>query len=302
MIKKSVFEDDLIRGMQSELVKQAHNVEVQDLSAAADYLNSAVQILDEVGMVEASDKILNILLKVAQVPQESSLGVLLQSGFTLEDLSQIGQNDKLRSAVFETLRSAGYDDNAIIKILFQIKKYIESQQTSQPPGKKKHPKYDVTQDVSLIRGMLAGDPVATAKVNANLRDAGKNDAEIIAEIGFKNFMSEREVRKVLSSPALDIIPKVYKKESPKAEIIEKLEPYELELSANTKPRNPTKISDRHTKGLTSEKMVNNLKHHGTVFNMADDGFKDVLNADIDDNLNVSEDDLMQIGDFEDEID
>lgn len=301
MIKKSVFEDDLIRGMQSELIKQAHNVEVQDLSAAADYLNSAVQILDEVGMVEASDKILNILLKVAQVPQESTLGVLLQSGFTLEDLSKIGQNDKVRSAVFETLRNEGYDDNAIIKILFQIKKYIESQQTYHPPVKKKHPKYDVTQDVSLIRGMLAGDPVATAKVNANLRDAGKNDAEIIAEIGFKNFMPEREVRRVLSSPALDITPKVYQGvEEP--EISEKLYFDELEASDHKKPRNPNTISDRHTKSLTSEKMINNLKHHGTVFNMADDGFSDILNADIDDNLNVSEDDLIQIGDFEDEID
>jgi hypothetical protein len=150
--------------------------------------------------------------------------------------------------------------------------------------------------------MLAGDPIATAKINANLRDSGKNDVEIIAEIGFKNFMPEREVKKHLTTPALDVVPKVYKKEFPETEIIEKLEPYELEIAANTKPRNPAKISDRHTKGLTSEKMVNNLKHHGTVFNMADDAFNDVLNADIDDDLVVSENDLMQIGDFEDEID
>lgn len=115
-------------------------------------------------------------------------------------------------------------------------------------------------------------------------------------------MPEREVKKHLTTPALDVVPKVYKKEFPETEIIEKLEPYELEIAANTKPRNPAKISDRHTKGLTSEKMVNNLKHHGTVFNMADDAFNDVLNADIDDDLVVSENDLMQIGDFEDEID
>lgn len=38
-----------------------------------------------------------------------------------------------------------------------------------------------------------------------------------------------------------------------------------------KPKNPTKISDRHTKKLTSKKMLENLKGHGTVFNMADDG-------------------------------
>jgi len=38
-----------------------------------------------------------------------------------------------------------------------------------------------------------------------------------------------------------------------------------------KPKNPTRVSDSHTKGLTPEKMVANLKGHGTVFNMADDG-------------------------------
>ena len=54
-----------------------------------------------------------------------------------------------------------------------------------------------------------------------------------------------------------------------------------------RPKDPRKISDRHTKGLTSEKAIQNLKEHGTMFNMAD-----VANAD----------DLfeMEINDFEDE--
>ena len=69
-----------------------------------------------------------------------------------------------------------------------------------------------------------------------------------------------------------------------------------------KPKDPRKISDRHTKGLTSEKMVENLKHHGIVFNLNDDGLAadDLLNADIiDEPLEVQEkkEDL----DFEDEI-
>lgn len=55
-----------------------------------------------------------------------------------------------------------------------------------------------------------------------------------------------------------------------------------------KPKDPTNVSDRHTKGLTSEKMVKNLSHHGTVFNLADDG-ADLLNADIgEEPLEVSE--------------
>lgn len=240
MIKKSVFEDDLIKGMHCELIKQAHNVEVQNLSNAADYLNSAAQILEEIGMIEASDSVIDLLFKLAD--------------------------------------------------------------HKNPPSSKKHPRYEVTHDVSLWMKMLAGDSIAKAKINATLRDAGKNDAEIIETIGFKNFMTEREVRKTLATPAIDIIPKSYRDPELEPEIIEKLEPYEFEIAANRKLKNPTKISDRHTKKLTSEKMVNNLKHHGTVFNMTNDGCNDVLNADIDDNLVVSEDDLMQIGDFEDEID
>src|ERR1700733_15065387 len=48
-------------------------------------------------------------------------------------------------------------------------------------------------------------------------------------------------------------------------------------------------SDPHTKGLTPEKQIENLKHHGTVFNMSDDKAGDMLEADINDaDLEVEE--------------
>jgi hypothetical protein len=57
--------------------------------------------------------------------------------------------------------------------------------------------------------------------------------------------------------------------------------------------------DKHTKGLTSEKMLENLKNHGMVFNMADDG-ADLLNADIaDEPLEVIEGDGSYDKTFED---
>ena len=72
-----------------------------------------------------------------------------------------------------------------------------------------------------------------------------------------------------------------------------------------KPKNPTRISDSHTKGLTPEKMVENLKHHGIVFNLADDNAADaeaLLNNEINDTLEVSDQDLnISEMDFEDEI-
>jgi hypothetical protein len=82
------------------------------------------------------------------------------------------------------------------------------------------------------------------------------------------------------------------------------------------------LTDRHTHGLTPEKEVENLKHHGTPFNMADDGDVDPAfdelfsspNFDMDasddelmgmeikeDTLEVSEGDIS-LEDFEDERD
>lgn len=68
-----------------------------------------------------------------------------------------------------------------------------------------------------------------------------------------------------------------------------------------KPKDPTAISNGHTHGLTSERMLENLKQHGTVFNMADDGAADdLLNLEINDKeLEVTDGSSYQ-KDFEDE--
>lgn len=54
-----------------------------------------------------------------------------------------------------------------------------------------------------------------------------------------------------------------------------------------KPKKPHTISDRHTKGLTSEKMLKNLKSHGTEFNMADTPL-DTLSIDFEDSLEIDD--------------
>lgn len=60
-------------------------------------------------------------------------------------------------------------------------------------------------------------------------------------------------------------------------------------------------NDRHTKGLTSDKMVSNLKHHGTMFNLTDD--KNLLDSSVKDTLEVSDNITeKELDDFEDEID
>jgi hypothetical protein len=66
---------------------------------------------------------------------------------------------------------------------------------------------------------------------------------------------------------------------------------------------PAKKTDPHTHGLTPEKMVENLKHHGIVFNLSDDGKSDkLLNNDlaVDENDLEVEDPTTVEKDFEDE--
>jgi hypothetical protein len=68
---------------------------------------------------------------------------------------------------------------------------------------------------------------------------------------------------------------------------------------------PAKKTDPHTHGLTPEKMVENLKHHGIVFNLSNDGKSDkLLNNDlaVDDNDLEVEEPTTSEKDFEDESD
>jgi hypothetical protein len=65
MIKKSVFEKDLIAGMHKELIKKASNNDVEHLEKAVDYLNSAIDIFEDTGMISQANAVLNILTKIA---------------------------------------------------------------------------------------------------------------------------------------------------------------------------------------------------------------------------------------------
>lgn len=66
MIKKSVFEDALIAGMQQQLIKQAKQEEYENLEKAADYLNSAAEIFEDMGMIKNAEQVLSILSKIAK--------------------------------------------------------------------------------------------------------------------------------------------------------------------------------------------------------------------------------------------
>lgn len=61
--------------------------------------------------------------------------------------------------------------------------------------------------------------------------------------------------------------------------------------AKKKSKDPRKLNDPHIRGLTPEKQIANLKHHGTVFNMTDDGQD---NNDLEELDNASADDLLSL--------
>jgi len=155
---------------------------------------------------------------------------------------------------------------------------------------------------------LTTNPIAKARVNRAFRGLGYSDADMAGLIGPSNVMSPEDVDMLLDESRSFMKMWDWMKDPMKREPGDEIKPGdEIEMKSllasdendakHRKPKKPTTVSDRHTKGLTSERMTSNLKNHGTVFNLADDG-ADLLNADVTDgDLEVSESDLE---DFEDE--
>ena len=185
-----------------------------------------------------------------------------------------------------------------------------------------------------LKEFARGNPMATAKLNLVLRKLGLSDHELSKFLGPGKVMSEDAARKAISPNEPGSLLQGLAPEA--GEALEF-----MSLAVKKKPKNPgrpDKIKDWHTQGLTPEKEIANIKHHGTPFNMANDGncavdvpppiknltkedmeadFADLLNSstfDIDasddelmgmeikeDSLEVSENDLP-LEDFEDERD
>jgi|SRR6185436_8485873 len=218
MIKKSVFENELITGMHNQLLKQAKHQDDEHLEKAADYINSAIEIFEDMGMYKHADKLLYILTKIATHDTK---------------VKKLPSEEALKE------EGASYND-------FGAMKY---------------------------------STYAKAKVNNALRRLGYTDREIKELIGDHNFISFEEQEKLLDMPPS----------------------FKVRLQNIRENVRASHLSDRHTKGLTSEKMISNLKDHGTVFNLSDDG--KIGDLDIgEDTLEVSDNTITEIQDFEDEID
>ena len=179
MIKKSVYEDELIYGMQRELQPYDKKEAMNNLPKAADYLQAAMEIFEASGLTAQADKVLNILAKIATGHTDKNYPDK-RPGEAHEDYLQRLEDE---------LEESSWEDN--------------------------DPRWH------------------TERNEEDRKRRDSNDAKHNSKKG---------------------------------------------------------PSDPHTKGLTPERMVENLKHHGIVFNMADDGkADDMLEADVpEEQLEVTE--------------
>lgn len=152
-----------------------------------------------------------------------------------------------------------------------------------------------------------GNKLAKAKFNKKLRELGYSESDIKRLLG-KHHMLPQETDELLSPERsftkIDEFLKDPLLVAPSKPNLDPGDEFNISsLASHKKNKNPLRIHDPHTKGLTPEKMVKNLLHHGTEFNMADDGTaSDLLNLEVsDDDLSSPEEKNISEMDFEDEI-
>lgn len=134
-----------------------------------------------------------------------------------------------------------------------------------------------------------GNPLARAKFNLVLRSLGLADHQIAKFLGPTNVMSEEDAKAVLDpGSSYGKIHEWLKDPSILADPNNPGKGEAFEFSSIAQKKSSSR-SDKHTKGLTSKKMVENIKSHGHPLNLADSAFamdiplpskKEVLEADI----------------------
>lgn len=108
-------------GMQRELQPYEKKQGINNLVKAAEYLNSAIEILEDAGDTTKADQLLRILGKIAmdtKVKSMPSLQAFLDHGVTPEDFKGLSQGDAFAKARVNTaFRKMGYTDREIASFI-----------------------------------------------------------------------------------------------------------------------------------------------------------------------------------------
>jgi hypothetical protein len=175
----------------------------------------------------------------------------------------------LHSAL-EILESHGLTARAdqVLSLLQKIAQTNEVKDMQEMPTLQKLMEAGMTQ--RDLHEFSKGSPIAKAKLNLVLRSLGLSDHHMAKFLGPTNVMSEDDAKHLLDpnrsfSKMWDWMENPTKPANP-----ENVQPGET-LEFKSIAQKKRSVNDPHTHGLTPEKEVENLKNHGTPFNMADDG-------------------------------
>jgi hypothetical protein len=240
MIKKSVFEDELIAGMQRELQPFEKKAATTDLVKAADYLHSALEIFEEAGMTAKADQVLRILAKIAH--ESEGMDKIKEM---LEDAIEAHESSGGEPLDLKSFKPLSVEERMLLEPKEPELLEVDDNDTS---GKK---------DKDFYQKVM--------KWIENPDTPMEEESAVPETIEFKSLMEPQAL-----PPGGE-------------ELVFKSIAQELGLDDNDakprKPKDPTKVHSP-----TTEQQVKNLKNHGTVFNMADDGFAgDLLNLEISEN-------------------
>lgn len=238
-MSKSLFEDELMTGMERQLRKQA-TAEKPSLAKAAECLHAALEIFEGQGMTARADQILKLLQKLAQsneardVMQMPTPKALMEAGLREKDMRNFAKGDPIAKARFNlVLRQLGYSDHQIGNIIGKTNVMSEDDARQIiDPNRSFSKIYDFIQDPTAPVDPMNPQPGEEISIRS-LPITGPGDT-----ISFKSMKEKPEPGK---GEALEFKSIAQKKRS-----------------------------DRHTQGLTSKKMTHNLKDHGHPMNLAND--------------------------------
>lgn len=259
--------------MDYELAKTANNHNFSNLNQAVDYLNSAIDVLENSGFTAHADALLNVLQKIAGFEERKAL-------IEIPSLAFIREMDAV---------DFKYENKDIWEILATIQK-------SQSETIKNTYKAILN---NLARSEV-GKKIISNILKKNVEELNEEHFEKILE---DNYLSKDKAGKILlfrpdlrTNLNFNVREHLSERNKPMfgAEEISNFIESELptpvtaaaryylnKLAKKRKPKNPTKTPDPYTKNLNSDKMIKNLKNHGTMFNMPDSNqVDDLLNDDV----------------------
>jgi hypothetical protein len=283
--------------MDYELAKTANNHDFSNLNQAVDYLNSAIDVLENSGFTAHADALLNVLQKIAsfekskalmQMPslqfyqQTDALGFRIKGKSIFDILGSIqssqseGERNKYKAILNDIVRSEG----SKLRIAAILDKNVEDLTEED---------FRTILEDNYLTENKAGEylfslPNLRKHLKFDVKDyfARKREEERKKQIGLD------KTQKIETSPLFgkEEISGFLESKLPTPEVVAAARHYLNKLAKQRKPKNPTKTPDTYTKNLNSDKMIKNLKGHGTVFNMPDSNQADDL---LDDDVFEEED-------------